>query len=324
MRPTRYLAIPARSLAMLRYLLILVGVSVLSEVAPEAGMGLFVLAAAFEWAAGRWQRSLGVCAAAAAAGLLLAGSLGGAAVYASIALLGVGMGMAFRRRWPLGLCVASVTSAVSAVVLSSMISQWSETRRQLTIVVNAWIARIEESGRQSGGANDALIEQFKWIDVQWACVGPGLIFGMVLLGATAALAFLAAMVRRSGFEAGPSTRFREMRPPEWLVWLAILVALLWFADRRWPNDGLRALTWNSALALTFIYGLNGLSIVSYALCAFQFGPAVAAAIAAIVLLSGAQALVPLGLFDTWWNFRRQVDRLVELRRMNGPSGPADA
>lgn len=314
---------------MLWYVLTLLALSVLAldlaaSGAPQAAVGLFILTAAYEWAVGRWQRSLGVCAVAAVSGLLSTESLAGAAVYALSVQLGVGIGLAFRRRWPMGVCVASVTSAAYAVVLASMVLQWSETRRYLTIEMNAMIARIEEVGRQSGRANEALIEQLKWMDVHWAYIGPGLVFGFMLLGATAALAFLAWMVRRSGVESGPGTRFREMRTPEWLVWVAILVALLWFADRRWPHDVLRALTWNSAFALTFVYGLNGLSIVAYGLCAFQFGPSAVALIAVVVLLSGAQALVPLGLFDTWWDFRRQVDRLVELRRTNGPSGPADA
>ncbi len=295
-----------------------------AEGAPEIGIGFFILTVAYEWAVGRQRRSWGVCVMAAITGLLATESLAGAAVYACSVQLGVGMGMAFRRHWTFGACVASITAAVYGVALYGMVSQWSVTRSQLTIAVNSMIARIEEVGRQGGGLNELRVEQLKWIDLNWAYVGPGLLFGFVLMGTTAAVAFLSVMVRRAQVTSLPATRFRRMRTSEWLVWPAILVALLWFVDRRWPHEALRVLTWNSAMALTFVYALNGLSIIVYAMGAFQLGTAMAAIIAVVVFLSGAQTLVPLGLFDTWWDFRRVVDRLIQMRRMKGSSGPTDA
>lgn len=128
----------------------------------------------------------------------------------------------------------------------------------------------------------------------------------------------------------PETRgsFRQMRTPEWVVWIAIALAGLWFFDRAWPNAAVRLVTWNAAFALSAVYWVNGTSILMYAFGAFQPGVLVCCASVMILLMLGVHpVLCAVGFFDTWSNFRRTVDRVIAARergeRMNNSEDDGD-
>ncbi len=308
------------------YVVAALGLCVLSldlanEGRHDLAAGLFVLPVAYEWTLGRFRRSAGLGGLAAGCGWMSGAGLAGLAVYAAVSQLGLAIGHAFRRRWPFGRMLAALTALVAGLAVLSMAVQWEETRHQLSIAVSQFAAQMEQTDGETAGMNPAAVEQLKWMDLNWAYVGPGLIFASVLWGAAAALGFLAGLVRKRAPEAGPGTRFGEMRLPDWVVWLAIAAALLWFADRRWPNEVMRVVAWNSAMGLLSLYALNGLAIVVCVFHALGLSPVKTGAVSAAILLAGGMPLLGwLGLFDTWWDFRVKAGRWIAARQAEPPSG----
>jgi hypothetical protein len=113
-----------------------------------------------------------------------------------------------------------------------------------------------------------------------------------------------------------------MRPPEWLVWVVIATAALWFADRQWPSEALRIVSWNVAIGLLAVYALNGLGIIVYGIAAWKPHPLLFFALLMVFIWAGMAMLLPiLGLFDTWSNFRAHIDRLAAGR--DGPQHRPD-
>ena len=111
-----------------------------------------------------------------------------------------------------------------------------------------------------------------------------------------------------------------MRPPDWMVWLVILAAAAWFADRRWPGGPLRPVGWNAAIGLASVYSLNGLAILAYGMTVLGIKPFIAGMIGLALVAFGPQPLMAIGLFDTWVDFRRRLKALEIARRMQMKSG----
>jgi len=110
--------------------------------------------------------------------------------------------------------------------------------------------------------------------------------------------------------------FRNFRPPDWLVWAAILSALGFFAYGRWPVALVRNVSWNAAIALAAVYWLNGLAVLVFALSALRLRPFLAAAIfLGMVVYPGTHAVFcGVGFFDTWAEFRPRLRRAIAARR----------
>lgn len=288
----------------------------------DLAAGIFVLPMAYEWGLGRFGRAAGIGLLATVAGVINMPSYLGAVEFTLLSWTGGLMGECLRRKWSLGWCVTLVTSLVYGLALASMLWHWEQTREQASLVIASWRSMIENAARQTGGGDGGIdLEKLKWMDDNWANLGLGFVFGTVLFMVTGASAFLASMLRRLRPERGRCARFRDMRPPEWLVWVAIALALLWFIDQRWPHPAVRAVVWNAAIGLSVVYWLNGLSIVIYVAAVFSWPlPLMVAVVLLITPL--LQLLSPLGFFDTWWDFRRQADRLSAMRRA-APPDPMD-
>jgi hypothetical protein len=284
-------------------------------------MMLFPVPVALYWVSGQYRRALALAGAAALAGLLGAFSVLAAVFYVLSAELGVLMGVVLSRRWPLGRSVAMVTAAVYLFAAGSLLVNWQANREWWTINSNARISEWQAAVESTPGAPEsAMIEIVRWYDVNWPYLVLGMLFGMILLGATVVMTWLTRFLRRRGLPASPEG-FRHIRIPEWVVWLAILTALLWFADRRWPSEALRIVAWNSAIGLAFVYWLNGLSILVYALGAFKMHPMISISIfLALFWLGLHPMLLAPGLFDTWWNFRQRFDLLAEASKNRPEDG----
>jgi hypothetical protein len=240
----------------------------------------------------------------------------------TVADLGVLIGVGMVRRWRFGVCVATVTLAIFALASANVVLHWEEAHKVASIWINARIADFEQVPAGASAPNQqAVIDTFRWFDTHWAYMNLGMLFGFVLLAATVLVALVGRRLERMGVEAGPTGRFRTMRAPEWLVWFAIALALLWFADQRWPNDMLRMVAWNGAIGMAFLYGLNGFSILLYALAAFKVGPFVYYAVLfGVLFLNAYPAVCAVGFFDTWWDFRQRIEQAIEARRRNADSG----
>lgn len=287
----------------------------------DVGMLLYPAPVAYYWAIGLPGRSLGLVGGAALAVLMTTGAWAGAAVFAIAAYAGVPMGVAIARQWRFGAALAVTAAAASALVSAGIAMHWKEARRLAGVWIAARAAQIEETARETGQAAPAeFVEVLRWFEAHFADFVFGVNFGWVLAGAAIGLAVVNRWARAHGAGAGLQGSFAAMRPPDALVWLAIALALMWFAERRWPHELLRAVTWNGAIALAFVYAMNGFGIVVYALRAFRAGPGVAwfVLLAILVFLfNSLPALAAGGFFDTWWNLRERCDRLAALRGGGG-------
>ncbi len=304
---------------MLAYFLTFAGLFALAGVCALAGlhplaMAIFPAPVALCWVSRAYGRALGLVICAALAGFWGGGTVAMGIFYIVAAMIGVLMGVVMAWRWPFGWCVAAVTAAAYLLVAGNVLAYWEESRREASIFINARIAELEQAdGETESVMASALAESFRWFDANWSNLSLGMLFGMVLLASTALVAYVARRLR--GGDTGPTGSFSAMRLPEWVVWIAIALALLWFVDRRWPNDMLRLLAWNSAVGVAFVYWLNGFSILLHTMSAFSLNPFLCIAIIfGMFYLNAHPALCAVGLFDTWWDFRLRVARAAESRR----------
>jgi len=289
----------------------------------ELAMILFPLPVAIYWTQGQFWRSLGLIGGAAMCGQLTTGSPRAAAVYVLAAGIGSIMGIVVRRRWPFGWCVAATTVAGCAFFTAKIGPNAAAERQGWSVFLNGLAMQYEKAAGGSGAAAEMFADRVRWFEAHLPYVGPGTLFGMVLLGAAAGVALLARSLRARGLSGGPRGTFGGMRAPEWLIWLAITAAGLYFIDTRWPNEVLRAVAWNTALGLTFVYWLNGFSILTYGLTVFKLPPLAGFALMALFVLSMHPIMSAAGLFDTWWNVRRRFDAIVAARIAQRPPDHRD-
>lgn len=230
-----------------------------------------------------------------------------------VAGAGVVLGFGIVRRWTYGQVVAAVTAAVFVLTAALALGRREQWQAEAAYFVEnvLEVSEAESSLDQGAGAMDRL---GLMVVEHWGDFGLGLMFLPILALSCAGVSSTAWWLRRRYGEAGLRGSFREMRAPEWLVWPAILTALLWFADGRWPGFGLRPLVWNAGLVLASVYWINGLSIVAYGVYLWHPHPgAVLGILAAVTLLCGAQLPCILGLFDTWGDFRSSLRRWIGPR-----------
>jgi uncharacterized protein YybS (DUF2232 family) len=163
----------------------------------------------------------------------------------------------------------------------------------------------------------------KWLKEHWAEVGLGTFAWPIAAGTCVVLSVLSRILRRRYGIAGVRGSFSTMRTSEWLVWAAIAVAGLFFAERTWPSLTLRLISWNGALALSAIYWMNGLSIMIYAVGALRQHVMMYLALVALLIALGMHPVLCLiGLFDTWADFRGALDRIVAAIKRRPPPGVA--
>ena len=288
----------------------------------DIAAAVFVLPLAHEWALGRRGHAQGLAAAAVVAGVLFTGRLLNAGDYFVAVAAGVLMGEGFWRGWTFGRITRTLTAVGFVLIAANMVLNWQDLRHQATIFSNSLIAMFEESPNAGASEVMVVVEQLKWMDVHWAEVAFGSLFAAMLWLTVGAVALLTLAVRTRVPRGGPSTGFGEMRTPEWLVWVAILTALLWFVEQRWPNAPLRMLTWNTALALSSVYSLNGLSVLVHALKVFRTPMWIAVSVTVAMVFTGVSTLLgPVGLFDTWWDVRGKLDQFVAAREGTPSSRP---
>lgn len=300
--------------------LLLAATAAIAAGLPGPAMLLFPLPVAMCWARRQPGRALGLVGGAALAALLATGAPGAAVVFAAVASLGVVLGEMAARRAPFGVAVAALTGATFGFCLASLMGNWAASREQGIIFLQARLALLEEAGRIDSAAQ---AELGRWMETHYGDLLFGTLFGSVLAMAALAVAVMRRWAALRAPEAGIQGTFARMRPPEWLVWVAIAVALAWIAESRWPNDALRAVAWNGAMALVFVYALNGFGILLYALHGLQASPllAYAALLAVLLFLVNSLPLLAFaGFFDTWWSLRGKVDRLAAARRERDQGG----
>jgi len=281
---------------------------------------LFPLPVALGLATGAPVRSIGYVVAAALVGATAVGPAGGAFFYTVGAASGWLLGYLYIQRWSFGRVVAVMTTVVFAGVLATLARDWFVWRRYMSMYWESAVASVRESTR-SPETTEMLVESIRYFDRNWEFMGVGVAFGSILIGVTAVVGIGSAFLRRVDSDAGTSTRFRDVRPPEHLVWLAIAVAIAWLVDNRWHDEVLRLVTWNGALGLAAVYWLAGFAIVLYTLAVANVNVFLSTMLILFIFYLGLHPIVcSIGFFDTWWNFRARVDRLAAQRASDG-DGP---
>ncbi len=272
----------------------------------------FIVLSARHWLAGERRKAWGVSLLAGVTATVMMFSPAQGVFYLAASSMGCLLGVLMERNWSFGRRFAALSSLASGLVAVVMAATWQQLRKDTTVFMNARIAEFEAQG----DASEQWLEMFRWYDVNYAYIGFGSVVASVLL----LVAFMLCVIDRSqrSLSAKPrrTTGFQRMRLPDWMVWVAIAVALLWMADHRWPNELLRVISWNAAIILTCVYWLNGLAILLYALTILK-----ATTLASFVILSGMilfglmHLLGLVGLFDTWCNFRIRLRRVAMLRNV---------
>lgn len=261
-------------------------------------------------------------AVAAGAGGLGAGAADGALAGIVCASLGLVVAFGLIRAWRYGTIVVVTAALACAIEFGMMAGQWEtmdawarESHEELTALIEGPdAAEFEAQGRMQR------LKWAQWLYGHWLEIVPGLSVATVLMGMCVIVSTAGWWLRRSGAAFVSAGSFRTMRPPDWLVWSLIAVALMWFADRRWPSETLRVVSWNGAAALSGVYWLNGLSVLFYGLSVLKPAPIMTAAIVmAMVFLNVASLLPVVGLFDAWGDFRRKFDALAAARKMKEDS-----
>jgi len=233
-----------------------------------------------------------------------------------VAALGILLGLGIAQRWHYGWIVAAVAGSAYALVAGHMLAFWEASQAHARVWLDAWAAQLaDRAGPADEGPQALMLEQVAWLRQHWAEVGLGVMFWPILIGACVVLSVAVRRVRRLADVPGPLGSFREMRTPEWVVWIAIVLAVLWLTGRVWPNALLRLVTWNSAIALSALYWINGVSVLVYIFDALRPALIACCAVVMVIFLLGAHpVLCFVGLFDTWGDFRKVADRVAAARK----------
>ncbi len=286
-------------------------------------MALFSAPVALYWILGARRRSLGLVLLAFAIALLVGLALGLPPamwlMVAMAALLGIPMAIVMQQRLHFGMATLVLALVGSAWAFSIMLLEWQASQETADIFFSARVAQMEEAAQSNvEGMERNAAEMFRWLSEHWDYLVFGVVFGMVYTAMALTLAILRIPVLSRVRMRGS---LKDCRPPEHLVVLVIVLALLWMVDQWWWHTvPLRMVVWNGAMALMFVYLFNGFSILLYALHIFAAPPIVYAMIVVTVLLLGSTlglhpVFLGFGFFDTWFNFRKRFRILAHLQRM---------
>lgn len=174
---------------------------------------------------------------------------------------------------------------------------------------------LQQAGENENDIRAEYLPALEWLKAHIMEVEFGLMVWPVLASACIAVEVASRWVRKRFAIAGLRGSFRTMRVSEWLVWAVIATAAAWFIERQWPSGTLRVVSWNAAFGLAAVYWMNGLSVGAYVVSVLHPPALLLAAMIFLLVMSGAHSMLCfVGLFDTWWDFRRGADRLAEKQR----------
>ena len=233
-----------------------------------------------------------------------------------IASMGVPIGLGTSRGWTYGRVVVTTIGAFSVAVGAYLAACWASFNRIIDSMI-AWFA--EQLNLQAAEMGQELVDEqiagLRWFGENKFALAVGIEFAVYLMLTCILVSITVAILRRWFADPGPVGSFRDMRPPEWLVWTGIATALLWYVEHRYGGIELRFLTWNVAVGLSSIYFLNGCAVFVYGLSVLAPGLFLMVLLVFMFVLSGLYpALSMIGLFDTWANFRVRMDRLAQAIR----------
>ncbi len=283
---------------------------------PTAGQMVAALVVAILVARGRFRECGIVLLAGALAAFVRTRSLALPIAVVATGATGFPIGLGIASRWSYArivavstACAFAVSMALTMTQLDALLAVASELESLLTESLEGSDA---EEFREKGFED--LLEMYRLFVANWRYLFFGLSFSGTLISVCVLSTLASRWTRRwTGLPEGVGS-FSMIRPPEWLVWVVIVAAALWFADRQWPSEALRTVSWNTAIGLLTVYWLNGLGILVYGMTAWKPHPLVILGLLTLLVWAGMASMLPmLGLFDTWSDFRKRIDRLAAGR-----------
>jgi len=331
---------------MLQFALIWVGLLFLGAALFPISVGIFPIPAAVLVARNRWKYAAAILAAAALTPVanislfVLVETLGQTAEgsapgfgelarftagmtlqYIAYTFAGVFAGIGIARLWSYGRLVHVLAAYVFVLMAVSFVLTADVWESQLAGTAETIRVTLHEQAEQTGrDAVQAQLDLISWAEKHAKSWIFGVNYAAIFVASCVFVSFIRFILRTRFGEAGPVGTFSQMRTPDWLVWLAIASALACLANHQWPRPELQFAGWNSALALSAIYCVNGLSIFLYGVYSFRPNLLVFTLIVFALILAGAvYLLILVGLFDTWGDYRRKIDLIVQARaKREGP------
>ncbi len=236
------------------------------------------------------------------------------------AAAGLLLGMGLRQRWYYGQVVVAVAAAMFAVYLANVLMVWdawqADTAAEVGIAAEQYEATLVARAREAELAGPVPgVREIEWVRENWLTFVFGTYFGILFVPiACVAVSVATRLLRRRFGEPGVRGSFARMRPPEWLVWIAIGVAVALFVDQKWPHALVQTVALNMAIGVGAVYWMNGLGIFLYGTNVLR--PSLLAYLVIVVILVSwvIPVLFFLGLFDTWADFRGRVDAMAAARQ----------
>jgi len=249
-----------------------------------------------------------IAPAALACALLLGGPLE-AFFFGELLLIGVVMGELMERRRSLE---ATVALACAAVVLTSVAGLWAAGQwsgEGLMATVSAGVRQHLELSlllyQQMGLSQEQLDFLENSLDViQRVLVGvmPAVVIGSTVMVAWVCLLTSRRLLQRQGLpfpDYGPLNRWKA---PEPMVWAVIGSGVLLML----PGTGANLLGLNGLIVFMAVYFLQGLAIVAYFFQKKQIPRFARAVLYGLIAVQQVVtlAVIGIGFFDTWFNFRK--------------------
>lgn len=246
------------------------------------------------------------------------------------ALAGLALASAVRGRWSFGWTL----TAVAVVLIAAAFAHGAVHREDVGAFARGLFGSATvESETGAAAAEDAdeklqlktLSQSLRQLQAYWFSIGFGLSAALLMMLAAVLTLLGAAWTRFVLNRPAYGRPFRELRPPDHLVWLAIACAALGFVDWRWGAPLARHIAWNGGIALSAVYFLNGLAVLVYVMGLMKSRALLPLALLLVFLAYAGfyPTLAFVGLFDTWGEFRAKFQRLADLARERAEKGPND-
>ena len=267
---------------------------------------------------GRVGLGVCICGLAALAAFLTLGGVQTALLYALVAGIGIPLGVGIAHGWRYRRIVALVAVTGYALILGAVLASWNEWCAAMQSQWGAFASSAQSNAASDSDVAAQIVAMSRWAQEHVPEMMLGTMFWPLLIGACVLVAVAIRWFGTKYRVPAPPGSIRDMKPPDWLVWLVIACAGLWYADARWHVAAARLVAWNGAIALAAVYWLNGLSVALYVLNAVRAQLFVYAALGILLMLGTVHPLLCFtGLFDTWGDFRTAADRaLAAWRKRN--------
>lgn len=298
--------------------LILFGLAVVALLSMAGGyplpaMLLLPVPVAYFWIRGRYGLATLMVLAIGAVPVFLSKAYLFGGILLLMGATGVVLGVLMRSRVSLGPAITVTAVLIFAVAAGHTVLTWQASRAEWHNALEAYKDQFKEV--ETSESVDSTLALLTWFDDNWLYISFGMLFGLVVLATTVVIGSLYRSLALQGLIRPQNWQFSRMRLPEHLVWVAIALAGLWFLDNWRPNETVRFVAWNGAIALAVVYWISGLSIAVFAVLAFQMKlMLVLLVFVTAFVFNFHQMLALVGLFDTWWDFRLKVRQLAETRK----------